>query len=149
MAVNATPTQGTLSYRARVRVPNPGVVLRGGMLVSVTVRKEFHPGAIVVPRSAVFENGAGANVFTVASLPPASPAPGAPKGGGAPPGPPVKLMQAKMVPVQIGLQTDTQAEIRSANVAPGTTVITTRPDTLRNDSIVAVAGPTAGAHGAQ
>ena len=75
MDVNATPTQGTLSYRARVRVPNPGDRLRGGMLVSVNVRKEFHPNAIVVPRTAVFQSDKGANVYTVAELP--APAPGA------------------------------------------------------------------------
>ena len=33
---------------------------------------------LVVPRAAVFETETGANVFTVASLPPPSPAPGAP-----------------------------------------------------------------------
>ncbi|MEA2688154.1 MAG: HlyD family secretion protein, partial [Candidatus Eremiobacteraeota bacterium] len=150
MDVNATPTQGTLSYRARVRVPNPGDRLRGGMLVSVTVRKEYHPNAIVVPRTAVFQTESGANIFTVAALP--SPAPGASgapgaaaqggagaqsgaaqgggtaaaggrrkrgaggagaggagasgagaSGAGGQQGPPVKLMQAKVVPVQLGL----------------------------------------------
>jgi len=180
MDVNATPTQGTLSYRARVRVPNPGDRLRGGMLVSVTVRKEYHPNAIVVPRTAVFQTENGANVFTVAELPPPTPGPGgaAPAGGaqggaqgGAPPaggpsngggkrkrgaggagaaggpgagGPPVKLMQAKVVPVQVGLQTDTLAEIRSAAIRPGTTVITTRPDALQDKSTVAIGGPAAG-----
>jgi HlyD family secretion protein len=158
MAVNATPTQGTLSYRARVRVPNPGAQLRGGMLVSVTVRKEFHPNAVVVPRTAVFQSQDGANVYTVAALPPppaGAPGAGAPAGGAAagggkkgpgagPAGPPVKLMKAKQVPVQIGLQTDTLTEIRSAAIKPGTTVITTRPDALQNDSTVAIGGPSAG-----
>ncbi|HEX3549275.1 MAG TPA: efflux RND transporter periplasmic adaptor subunit [Candidatus Elarobacter sp.] len=172
MDVNATPTQGTLSYRARLRVANPGDVLRGGMLVSVNVRKEFHPGAIVVPRTAVFQSESGSNVFTVANLP--SPAPGAPgAGGGAPAGgasggaggagggksggpggpggaPPVHLMQAKVVPVQIGLQTDTLSEVRSPDIQPGTTVITTRPDALQDKSVVAITGPAAGGpHGAQ
>jgi HlyD family secretion protein len=182
MDVNATPTQGTLSYRARVRVPNPGDRLRGGMLVSVNVRKEFHPNAIVVPRTAVFQSDKGANVYTVAELP--SPAPGAsgapgaggaaaggaPSGGagagagaagggrrraggagaggaggaGAPQGPPVKLMQAKVVAVSVGLQTDTLAEIRSADIRPGTTVITTRPDALQDKSTVAIGGAAAG-----
>ncbi len=176
MDVNATPTQGTLSYRARVRVPNPSDRLRGGMLVSVIVRKEFHPNAIVVPRTAVFQTETGANVFTVADLPaPAPGASGAPAGGpgaaaggapaggapaggrrgkrgaggaagagGAPAGPPVKLMQAKVVPVQLGLQTDTLTEIRSATIQPGTTVITTRPDALQDKSTVAIGGPAAG-----
>jgi|GEM_PF-384343 len=181
MDVNATPTQGTLSYRARVRVPNPGDRLRGGMLVSVSVRKEYHPNAIVVPRTAVFQSDKGANVYTVAELP--SPAPGAPAAGGPAPGgpaaaaspggadsgtaaggkrkragaggaggagaggqqgPPVKLMQAKVVPVQIGLQTDTLTEIRSSDIRPGTTVITTRPDALQDKSVVAIGGAAAG-----
>ena len=86
MDVNATPTQGTLSYRARVRVANPSDLLRGGMLVSVTVRKELHRGAVVVPRTAVFQSDTGANVYTVAEMP--SPAPGAAgaPGGAAPAG---------------------------------------------------------------
>jgi HlyD family secretion protein len=184
MDVNATPTQGTLSYRARVRVPNPGDRLRGGMLVSVSIRKEYHPNAIVVPRTAVFQSDKGANVYTVAELP--SPAPGAPGAGGAAAGgapaaaaspaaagsgaaggggrkrggaggaaggaggpggqqgPPVKLMQAKVVPVQVGLQTDTLTEIRSADIRPGTTVITTRPDALQDKSVVAIGGAAAG-----
>ncbi|MBV8579790.1 MAG: efflux RND transporter periplasmic adaptor subunit [Candidatus Eremiobacteraeota bacterium] len=174
MDVNATPTQGTLSYRARVRVANPNDVLRGGMLVSVSVRKEYHPNAIVVPRTAVFQTENGANVFTVAALPPPpAGAPGAgggggPAGGGAPGGggaggakggaggakgggpggqggpPPIKLMQAKVVPVKIGLQTDTLAEVQSPDIKAGTTVITTRPDALQDKSTVAISGPAAG-----
>lgn len=153
MDVNATPTQGTLSYRARVRVANPNDLLRGGMLVAVTVRKEFHPGAIVVPRAAVFQTENGANVFTVTSLPPPPGAAPSSSSAGPPPaaaqnGPPVKLMQAKVVAVQVGLQTDTLAEVRSADIKPGTTVITTRPDALRDQSVVAI-GPAAAPHGAQ
>jgi len=152
MDVNATPTQGTLSYRARVRVANPNDLLRGGMLVAVTVRKEFHPGAIVVPRAAVFQTETGANVFTVTSLPPPTGAPAASAPGGKAPaqkGPPIKLMQAKVVNVKLGLQTDTLAEVRSPEIQPGTTVITTRPDALQDHSTVAI-GPSAGAgHGAQ
>jgi len=142
LAVNATPTQGTLSYRAQIRVPNPGNVLRGGMLVSVDVRKEFRPNAIVVPRTAVFQTENGANVFTVTPLP--AP-PGAAKGG-AQQGPPVRVMQAKIVPVRLGLQTDTLSEVLSAQIQPGTTVITTRPDALQDKSLVAI-GPSPGAGG--
>ena len=69
-------------------------------------------------------------------------------GAGGPGGaPPVKLMQAKVVPVQVGLQTDTLSEIRSADIQPGTTVITTRPDALQDKSVVAIApagGPRSG-----
>ena len=154
MDVNATPTQGTLSYRARVRVPNPEFRLRGGMLVSVNVRKEFHPGAIVVPRTAVFQSENGSNVFTVVQ-PPAPPGGGGAPGGaaaggkpgakgGAQAGPPVHIMQAKVVPVEVGLQTDTLAEVRSPEIAPGTVVITTRPDALQDKSLVAISAPAGG-----
>lgn len=149
--VNATPTTGTLSYRARLRLPNPDDSLRGGMLVSVNVRKDFHRNVIVVPRTAVFQTENGANVFTVVDMPaPPGAAGGAPKAGAkggagaAQQGPPVKLMQAKVVPVQIGLQTDTEAEIKGAGIGPGTTVITTRPDALQDKSVVAIGGPAAG-----
>jgi hypothetical protein len=57
-----------------------------------------------------------------------------------------------MVPVQVGLQTDTLTEIRSPAVRPGTTVITTRPDALRDGSPVAIsagAGAGGGGRGAQ
>jgi HlyD family secretion protein len=114
--VNATPTQGTLSYRARVEQENSEGLLRGGMLVTVNVRKEAHRAAIVVPRSAVFQSERGANVFTI---------------DGA---------KAKAIPVQIGLQTDALTEVLGGTVRPGTVVITTRPDSLQDGSVVAVAG---------
>jgi multidrug efflux pump subunit AcrA (membrane-fusion protein) len=114
--VNATPTAGTLSYRARIRQPNPGGVLRGGMLVSMTVLKEKHLGAIVVPRSAVFSGDQGTNVYTIVDG------------------------KAKAVPVEVGLQTDTLAEVRGGGVHPGMSVITTRPDALQDGSVVAVSG---------
>jgi HlyD family secretion protein len=114
--VNATPTQGTLSYRARIRQPNPDGRLRGGMLVTLTVQKERHAGAVVVPRTALFETDQGANVYTVADG------------------------KAKVIPVRVGLQTDTLAEVRSPDVKAGTVVITTRPDALQDGSVVAVGG---------
>ncbi len=114
--VNATPTSGTLSYRARIRQPNPGDALRGGMLVSVIVEKERHRGATVVPRTAIFQSDQGTNVYTVVNG------------------------KAKMLPVTVGLQTDTLAEVRGGAIRPGTTVITTRPDALQDGSVVAVSG---------
>lgn len=113
-AVNAVPTQGTLSYQARIRQQNPGDILRGGMLVSVTVQQARHDNAIVVPRQAVATSDRGTTVFVV--------------------GPGKK---AQEVPVQVGLQTDTLSEVRSPQIRGGTIVITTRPDALQNGSVVA------------
>jgi len=115
--VNAVPTQGTLSYQARIQQPNPAAMLRGGMLVSVTIQKARHDNAIVVPRQAVAQTDQGSNVFIVGSD-----------------------RKAHEVPVQVGLQTDTLSEVHSPQISPGTMVITTRPDALQNGSPVAVAG---------
>jgi len=115
--VNAVPTAGTLSYLAKMRKPNPGSLLRGGMLVTVTIPKERHPNAIVVPRSAVAQSDAGTSVFVVGDDD-----------------------KAKEVKVKVGLQTDTLAEISGPGIRPGVKVITTRPDALQNGSLVAVSG---------
>lgn len=115
--VNAVPTQGTLSYQARIRQSNPDAVLRGGMLVTATLEKARHNNAIVVPRAAVAQTDQGSNVFIV--------------------GPGNK---AEEVPVNVGLQTDTLSEVNSPKIQPGTMVITTRPDALQNGSAVAIAG---------
>ncbi|MDQ2865682.1 MAG: efflux RND transporter periplasmic adaptor subunit [Candidatus Eremiobacteraeota bacterium] len=120
--VNAVPTQGTLSYLARIQMPNPGGVLRGGMLVTATVTKERVNDAIVVPRTAVAQTEKGDAVYVV--------------------GPDNK---AREVPVKVGVQTDTLAQVRSAEVSAGTKVITTRPDALKDGSIVAVNNTGAGA----
>jgi HlyD family secretion protein len=122
--VNAVPTQGTLSYRARIVEQNPGDRLRGGMLVTVQVQKAFHSNALVVPRTAIFQAESGASVFTVVDGKPGAD------------GKPTKV--AKQVPVTLGLQTDTLAEVRNASFGPGTLVITTRPDALADGSTVAV-----------
>jgi len=113
-AVNAVPTQGTLSYQARIRQLNPGDVLRGGMLVSVVIQQARHNNAIVVPRQAVAQSDRGNAVFVV----------GADK-------------KAQEVPVRLGLQTDTLSEVISPRIQAGTTVITTRPDALQDGSLVA------------
>lgn len=115
--VNAVPTQGTLSYEAQIEQPNPGDLLRGGMLVSVVIRKQLHKNAIVVPRAAIAQSDTGSSVYIVAAG-----------------------NKAEQVPVRIGLQTDTMSEIFSPRIHAGALVITTRPDALQNGSPVAFAG---------
>jgi multidrug efflux pump subunit AcrA (membrane-fusion protein) len=112
--VNAVPTSGTLSYLARLELHNPGYVLRGGMLVSVTAVKQRAVGAIVVPRSAVAQTESGNIVYIVADN------------------------KAQAVPVRVGVQTDTLAQVISPRVQAGTMVVTTRPDALKDGSVVAV-----------
>jgi multidrug efflux pump subunit AcrA (membrane-fusion protein) len=113
--INAVPTQGTLSYLARLDVHNPGYVLRGGMLVTVTVPRQRADNAIVVPRSAIAQTQNGNVVYVVNGN------------------------KAQAVPVKVGVQTDTLAQVISPKVQAGTVVITTRPDALQDGSVVAVA----------
>jgi RND family efflux transporter MFP subunit len=124
--VNAVPTSGTLSYLARLQMQNPGDVLRGGMLISATLPKQQASNAIVVPRSAVAQTETGSVVFVVSNG------------------------KAEAVPVKVGVQTDTLAQVVSPKVQPGVQVITTRPDALKDGSVVAVnstPGPSPSAHG--
>lgn len=112
--VNLVPTAGTLSYLARLEVQNPGYVLRGGMLVTVTVTKARASDAVVVPRSAVAQTPSGNVVYIVTNN------------------------KAQLVPVRLGVQTDTLSQVTSPQIQPGTMVITTRPDALKDGSDVAV-----------
>jgi multidrug efflux pump subunit AcrA (membrane-fusion protein) len=116
--INAVPTSGTLSYLARIKMQNPGEVLRGGMLVSATLPRESRQNTIVVPRAAVAQTDQGNIVYIV--------------------GPDDKAQQ---VPVRVGVQTDTLSEVLSPKVQQGTKVITTRPDTLKDGSTVAINSP--------
>ncbi len=113
--VNAVPTAGTLSYLARVLMDNPGETLRGGMLVTATLPRESHNNTIVVPRSAVAQTENGYAVYVVGAD-----------------------NKAQEVPVRVGVQTDTLSEVISPKVQAGTRVITTRPDTLKDGSLVAI-----------
>jgi HlyD family secretion protein len=115
--VNLVPTTGTLSYLARLQVVNPGYVLRGGMLVTVTVTKAHAADAIVVPRSAVAQTPNGNVVYVVSGD------------------------KAQAVPVRVGVQTDTESQVTGSGIQPGTMVITTRPDALKDGSVVAVNNP--------
>ena len=112
--VNTTPTSGTLSYRVRMLQPNPGLVLRGGMLVSVTTQTGHSAQALIVPSGAVTSGPKGPSVFIVVAG------------------------KAKMVPVRVGLQTDTQSEIRAAGLSTASVVITAQPNGLHDGSTVTV-----------
>jgi multidrug efflux pump subunit AcrA (membrane-fusion protein) len=112
--VNAVPTSGTLSYLARMAADNPGEVLRGGMLITATIPKQSAKNAVVVPRSAIASTENGDIVYVVTDG------------------------KAVATPVKVGVQTDTLSQVTSPKVTPGTSVITTRPDALKDGSPVMV-----------
>lgn len=119
-AVNAVPVNGTLQYRARVIQANPDDTLRGGMLVSVALRRDFVHDALVVPRSAVGRGMDGKmNVFVVSDD------------------------HVHAVPVTVGMQTDVLAQISAKDVHAGDTIVQIRPDTLSDGASVKIASTSA------
>ncbi|HXW50438.1 MAG TPA: efflux RND transporter periplasmic adaptor subunit [Candidatus Acidoferrales bacterium] len=120
-AVNAATTTGTLSYLARIVVPNPGFSLKAGMVADASFVKSQRKDVVIVPRAAVFEGESGDQVYVLAK-----------ESGCACDG------TAKAVNVRVGLQTDTDAEISGRGIAPGTVVIVQRPDALKEGSPVSI-----------
>ncbi len=119
--VNSATTSGTLSYLARIVVPNPGFSLKAGMVADASFVKSQRKDVVIVPRAAVFEGEGGDQVYILAKDP-----------GCACDG------IAKTVKVHVGLQTDVDAEVQGTGVAAGTIVIVQRPDTLKEGSTVSI-----------
>lgn len=120
--LNAATNAGTLSYLARIAIPNPLLALKAGMVADVAFVAARHNRALIVPRSAIAATQDGSAVYFVE------------KG------------KAKLVAVTVGLQTQDQAEISGAGIAAGKTVITQRPDSLQDGSPVQVVTALAGAN---
>ena len=119
--LNAATNAGTLSYLARIAIPNPQLALKAGMVANVAFVAARHARALIVPRTAIAATQDGSAVYFVE------------KG------------KAKLVAVIVGLQTQDQAEISGAGIEAGRTVITQRPDSLQDGSPVQVVTALAGA----
>lgn len=119
--LNAATNAGTLSYLARIAIPNPQLTLKAGMVANVAFVAARHNRALIVPRTAIAATQDGSAVYFVE------------KG------------KAKLVAVKVGLQTQDQAEISGAGIEAGRTVITERPDSLQDGSPVQVVTALAGA----
>jgi multidrug efflux pump subunit AcrA (membrane-fusion protein) len=115
--VNTTPTAGTVSYRMRLLQPNPGLVLRAGMLVDETALRARHRNTLVVPSTAVFPSDSGNQIYTIEDG------------------------KAKSIAVKLGLQTDDLAEVAGSGVRAGLPVITSQPNGLQDGAPVSVASP--------
>ena len=118
-AVNSATTQGTLSYLARVILPNPQFALKAGMVATVSFVKIAHQNVIIVPRAALFQGPNGDSLYILVKAPEC-------KCDG----------KAKQISVVRGLQTDTEVEVSGRDIVPGVTVIVQRPDTLKDGSVV-------------
>lgn len=112
--LNAAAGQGTLTYLARISLPNPDTALKAGMVANISFIAAHKSGVLIVPRGAIASTDNGSVVYIVADG------------------------KAKMTPVDVGLQAQDSAQISGTGVKAGTLVITQRPDALADGSPVKV-----------
>ncbi len=112
--LNAATNVGTLSYLARIAIPNPVLVLKAGMVATVAFVAARHDQALLVPRTAVVTTQDGSTIYVV------------------------KHGVARALPIVVGLQTQDRAEISGPGIEAGTQVITVRPDSLQDGSPVEI-----------
>ncbi len=112
--LNAAAGEGTLTYLARIALPNPDLTLKAGMVANVSFVAARISGVLIVPRGAIASTDNGSAVYVVE------------KG------------KAKLRPVTVGLQTQSDSQISGAGIQKGTSVITQRPDALQDGSPVKV-----------
>jgi len=104
---NLASEPGSLTYLARIRIANPDLALRGGMVADVSFVQAKKSGVILAPRAAVFQTDAGMSMFVIDSG------------------------KAKAVPVQVGLENDQQMEVSGPGLKPGTMAILNHSATLQ------------------
>jgi HlyD family secretion protein len=120
--LNLAAEPGSLTYLARIRIANPDLTLRSGMVGDVEIVQARKSGVIVAPRAAVFQTDAGMSMFVI-------------DGG-----------KAKQVPVDVGLQNDQQMEVAGPGLKAGVMAILNHAATLQPGMPVMVL-PTQGAPG--
>lgn len=120
---NLAAEPGSLSYLARIRVANPDLALRGGMVANVAFDQAHKSGVILAPRAAVYETDFGDSMYVI------------------------DQGKAKVVPVVVGLQNDKLEEVSGPGLAPGTQAILNHPVTLQPGMPVMVMPPGGGPPG--
>ena len=115
--LNQSSLPGTLTYQARAKVANPDVILRGGMVVNVSIDRQRKHGVLLAPRGAVFQTDAGYAMFVI------------------------DQGKAKLVPVEMGFSNDQQAEVSGEGLKPGVLAIINHSVFLQPGSPVMVVPP--------
>lgn len=118
--LNAGASQGTLSYLARIAIPNSDLLLKSGMVANVTFVQANRTGVLIAPRVAIAQTPTGNAVYIAQDK------------------------KAKMVPVKVGVETQNDAEISGPGIAQGTQVITQRPDSLQDGSPINIVSTSQG-----
>jgi HlyD family secretion protein len=110
--LNLQALPNTLTYQARVRVANPDLALRGGMIATVNIVRSRKFNVLLAPRAALFETDTGYAMFV------AQPS----KGQAGHP-----MLTALSVPITLGLSNDQEAEVSGAQLHPGLQAILNHP----------------------
>jgi membrane fusion protein (multidrug efflux system) len=97
--LNLASNPGSLTYQARVRVANPDLTLRGGMVATVAIVRARKNNVLIAPRAAVYQTDAGYSMFII-------------QGG-----------KAAAIPIDLGLSNDQIAEVSGAGLKPGVMAI--------------------------
>lgn len=117
-SIASVPAPGTLLYRARIVERNPDFALRGGLQVTVRVKKQVRRDALSVPRAAVIQNGQGGTIYTIDE-----------HDGTA---------VAKETNVTLGVQSGGYVEISGRGIRPGMPIVIDQTDNLHDGSAIAV-----------
>ena len=115
--VNLSSAPGTLTYQTRTRIPNPDLVLRGGMIANVSIQRSRKTGVLLAPRGAEFQTDAGYAMFVVDQC------------------------KAKLVPIELGFSNDAQAEVKGQGLSVGTMTVLNHSVLLQPGAPVMVMGP--------
>jgi HlyD family secretion protein len=97
--LNLAALPGSLTYQARVRVANPDLALRGGMVATVSFERTRKANVLLAPRAAVFQTDTGYSMFIIQDG------------------------KAATVPVDLGLSNDQEAEVSGQGLKPGVMAI--------------------------
>lgn len=115
--LNLAALPGTLTYQARVRVANPDLALRGGMIATVSIEQSRKANVLLAPRAAVYQTDAGYSMFVIQDG------------------------KAQAVPIELGVSNDQQAEVSGPGLKPGVQAILNHSVTLQPGTPVQVLPP--------
>ena len=93
--LNLAALPGSLTYQARVRVANPDLALRGGMVATVSFERTRKANVLLAPRAAVYQTDTGYSMFIIQDG------------------------KAATIPVDLGLSNDQEAEVSGQGLKPG------------------------------
>jgi HlyD family secretion protein len=104
---NLAADPGTASYTARIRIPNPDLALRGGMVAQASFVQSRKTGVLLAPTASVYQTDTGYSMFIID------------KG------------MSKVVPVDVGIQNDDVTEVSGQGLAPNVMAILNHSATLQ------------------